>query len=198
MPTSRRTALPWPHTSQPPPGHNLIPSQADGERFLPFCERMLERFGPDVMLTRRELDCPALMERTQSRGIPIVLRCTTGLMATQACFVMWMQSSPSRFAAEEYRRTIGITATPLAGPWDWSRVPRRTANGVPDVCEPEPNKGVFWFVRIASELGRLRPTSNSLLSKAGAPRLNRTGLDLTHVSNLNVMENTPDPAHFYR
>jgi glycosyltransferase involved in cell wall biosynthesis len=66
------------------------------------------------------------------------------------------------------------------------------------LVNPQPHKGVFVFVRIAAELGRRRPDIPLLVveGRAKADWLNRTGLDLSGLTNLHVMANTPDPRDF--
>ena len=65
---------------------------------------------------------------------------------------------------------------------------------------PQPNKGVFIFARIAHELGARRPDIPLLVveGRGGVDWLSRTGLDISGLKNLNVMANTPDPRDFYR
>lgn len=65
---------------------------------------------------------------------------------------------------------------------------------------PQPHKGVFVFARIAEQLHRRRPDIPFLIveGRCGVEWLQRTGLDLSGLTNLNVMRNTPDPRDFYR
>src|SRR5262249_29117910 len=65
---------------------------------------------------------------------------------------------------------------------------------------PEPNKGVFVFARIASELARRRPDIPLLVVEGrGTTRwLERTGHDLGGAGHLHGTANPPHPRHFYR
>ena len=65
---------------------------------------------------------------------------------------------------------------------------------------PQPEKGVTVFARIALELGQRRPEIPLLLveGRGTSDALARLPLDLSGLANLNRMANTPDPRDFYR
>jgi glycosyltransferase involved in cell wall biosynthesis len=65
---------------------------------------------------------------------------------------------------------------------------------------PQPEKGVFVFARIAAELARRRPDIPLLVieGRGKAGWLQHTGLDLGAPGNISVMANTPDPRDFYQ
>jgi glycosyltransferase involved in cell wall biosynthesis len=108
---------------------------------------------------------------------------------------------PSRFAQAYYRRTLGLDCTPLPGPWDWTRVrcPQVQGRYVAFV-NPQPDKGVFVFARIAAELARRRPDIPLLVveGRGTADWLRCTGVDLGALGTISVMPNTPDPRDFYQ
>jgi glycosyltransferase involved in cell wall biosynthesis len=108
---------------------------------------------------------------------------------------------PSQFCAEHYQRTLGLRCTAIPSPLNWSRVrcERSEARQYVTFVNPQPNKGVFVFVRIAHELGRRRPDIPLLIveGRGGVNWLTRTGLDLSGLENMNAMANTPDPRDFY-
>jgi glycosyltransferase involved in cell wall biosynthesis len=64
---------------------------------------------------------------------------------------------------------------------------------------PDPNKGVYVFVRIAEQLARRRPDIPILVveGRSHSRSIQQTGLDLSWARNLNKMPNTPDPRNFY-
>src|SRR5207248_1210536 len=100
-----------------------------------------------------------------------------------------------------YRRTLGLECTALPGPWDWERLRCAAVRGrYVTFVNPQPQKGVFVFARIAAELARRRPDIPLLAveGRGQADWLYRTGLDLAGLGNISVMANTPDPRHFYR
>jgi glycosyltransferase involved in cell wall biosynthesis len=63
---------------------------------------------------------------------------------------------------------------------------------------PLPDKGVFWFARIASELGRLRPDIPVLVvvGRGNLDWLQKTGMNLRGLPNFKVMPATSDPRQF--
>jgi glycosyltransferase involved in cell wall biosynthesis len=109
---------------------------------------------------------------------------------------------PSEFSADHYRQTLGLECTVLPCPFDWHRV---SCHASPEeryvtFVNPEPHKGVSVFARIAEQLHLLRPDISLLVveGRSGMEWLQRMPLDLSHVTNLNVMKNTPDPRDFLR
>ncbi len=65
---------------------------------------------------------------------------------------------------------------------------------------PQPEKGAAVFARIALELGRRRPEIPLLVveGRGTSDGLARVPVDLSGLTNLNRMANTPDPRDFYR
>jgi glycosyltransferase involved in cell wall biosynthesis len=178
-------------------------TREEGIGFLALYERLLERFQPDLLLTYggdwvgREI--LALAKR---KSIPVVFALHNFAYHEAELFApVDGVLVPSRFAQAHYRRTLGLTCTPIPGPWDWTRVRCPEVKGrYVTFVNPQPDKGVFLFARLASELGRLRPDIPLLVveGRGKANWLERTGHDLRGLGNLFVMENTPDPRDFYQ
>jgi glycosyltransferase involved in cell wall biosynthesis len=65
---------------------------------------------------------------------------------------------------------------------------------------PQPDKGVFVFARIAAEPARRRPEIPLLVveGRGKAGWLEQTGIDFESLGNTFVMANTPDPRDFYK
>jgi glycosyltransferase involved in cell wall biosynthesis len=65
---------------------------------------------------------------------------------------------------------------------------------------PQPDKGMTVFARIAIEQGARRPDIPLLLveGRGTSDALARLPVDLSSLTNLNRMANTPDPRDFYR
>lgn len=65
---------------------------------------------------------------------------------------------------------------------------------------PTPEKGVFFFARLAAVLDRERPDVPLLVveGRGRADWLGRCGLDLSEVRSVRRMANTADPRKFYR
>ncbi len=64
---------------------------------------------------------------------------------------------------------------------------------------PVPAKGLCVFARIAEEIARRRPDIPMLVveGRGRASWLERAPVDLSWATNLNAMDNTPDPRDFY-
>jgi glycosyltransferase involved in cell wall biosynthesis len=184
------------------PGRNL-PSPDEGAAFLALFERVLDEYRPDVLLTYGgSWLASGLMARARGRGAAVVFalhnfeyRDARLFQHTNAVLV------PSQFCAVYYQRTLGLRCTAIPSPLNWSRVrcERSDAKQYVTFVNPQPNKGVFVFVRIAHELGRRRPDIPLLIveGRGGVNWLTRTGLDLSGLKNMSAMANTPDSRDFY-
>jgi glycosyltransferase involved in cell wall biosynthesis len=165
---------------------------------------VLDDFQPNVLLTYGgHWQASHLMARARRRGIPVVFALhnfeyrAARLFQDASAFLV-----PSRFCAEHYRRTLGLDCTAIPSPLAWPRVrcERDPAKQYVTFVNPQPNKGVFVFARIAHELAVRRPDIPLLIveGRGGVDWLGRGDLDLSGLKNLNVMANTPDPRDFYR
>jgi glycosyltransferase involved in cell wall biosynthesis len=178
-------------------------SREEGVCFLALYERLLERFQPDLVLTYGgDWLAEQIIAQAKRRGIPVVFA-LHNFAYNRADFFRPVDAVlvPSRFAQEHYRRTLGLNSIPLPGPWDWNRVrcPESQPRYVTFV-NPQPDKGVFVFARIAAELAKRRPDIPLLVveGRGKAGWLQQTGLELEKPGNLFVMANTPDPRDFYK
>ena len=181
------------------------PGEADEEEaegFLRLFEDVLLRFRPDVLVTYGgDWLARAIRDRARSRGVAIVFALHNFLYRDPGMFAeIDAVVVPSAFAAEYYRRALGLDCTVLPCLLDVerARAPRREPKFASFV-NPSPEKGVYAFARIADELGRLRPDIPLLVVEGrGTERtLVDCGLDLRVHGNISVMGNTPDPRHFW-
>jgi glycosyltransferase involved in cell wall biosynthesis len=175
----------------------------EGVCFLALYERLLDRYLPNLVLTYGgDSVAREIIALAKRRGVPVVFA-LHNFAYQEAAFFRPVDAVlvPSRFAQAHYRRTLGLTATPLPGPWDWARVRCPQVNGrYVTFVNPQPEKGVFVFARIAAELARRRPDIPLLVveGRGTAGWLQRTGLDLGALGTISVMANTPDPRDFYQ
>ena len=74
------------------------------------------------------------------------------------------------------------------------------SRGYATFVNPQPEKGAAVFARIALELGQRRPDIPLLVVEGRGKADGLAGLpvDLSGLTNLNRMANTPDPRDFYR
>jgi glycosyltransferase involved in cell wall biosynthesis len=193
--------------------HAPAPTRAEGETFLDVFQQMLQRVPPDVLLTygghwlAREMI--ALARR---RGIAVVFALHNFAYKNRRHFEQVdAVLVPSRFSAEYHQRTHGIQCTVIPSPINWDRircapwphgasVPAPAARQYVTFVNPDANKGVAVFARIAKELEARRPEIPLLIveGRGGLEWLGTTGLDWSNVQNLSRMRNTPDPRDFYR
>jgi glycosyltransferase involved in cell wall biosynthesis len=185
-----------------PPHAAVMPHEA--APLLALYEQALEEFRPDLVLTYgghwlgREI-----IARAKRRGCKVVFWLRNFAYGHADLFRLVDDVLVgSRYAAEYYRRTLGLECTAIPSPLDWDKffclegVDGRHVTFV----NPIPDKGVFLFARIAGELGRLRPDIPLLVQEGrgrAATWLGQPGLDLGP-RNLRVTGHTPDPRDFYR
>jgi glycosyltransferase involved in cell wall biosynthesis len=108
---------------------------------------------------------------------------------------------PSEYTRRDQRRRLGLDGTVLPYPVRLDRViaddpdPRYVT-----FVNPQPENSVGVFSRIALELGRRRPEIPLLMveGRGTADGLARVPEDLSGLTNLHRMANTPDPRDFYR
>jgi glycosyltransferase involved in cell wall biosynthesis len=178
-------------------------TREEGACFLALYERVLERFRPDAVLTYGgDWVAQEVIAQAKRRGIPVVFALHNFAYHGAELFrPVDAVLVPSGFAQAHYRRTLGLTCTAIPGPWDWSlvRCPENRGSYVTFV-NPQPEKGVLVFARIAAELARQRPDIPLLVveGRGKAGWLQRTGLELGALGTISVMANTPDPRDFYR
>ena len=178
-------------------------TREEGVCFLALYERLLERFQPNLVLTYGgDWVAQEIIAQAKRRHIPVVFAlhnfaydCAELFRPVNAVLV------PSRFAQTHYRRTLGLTSTPIPGPWDWSRIrcPELRPQYV-TLVNPQPDKGVFIFARIAEQLAQRRPDIPLLVveGRGKAGWLEQSRIDFESLGNTFVMASTPDPRDFYR
>jgi glycosyltransferase involved in cell wall biosynthesis len=160
------------------------------------------RFRPDVLLTcGGDPLTLGLLASARRRGIATAFALHDMLYDTPVTFRdVDAVIAPSRFAAEHYRRTLGLRCIVLPNMVDLGQVrgPRPEPRFVAFV-NPCADKGLFAFARIADELGRRRPDIPLLVveGRGTAADLATCGLDLERHGNVRVMPRTPDPRQFW-
>ena len=181
--------------------------QAAGPReaaiFLDLADQVFERFKPEAVLTYGGHPVSLeLMRRARARAIPVVFHLHNfsygdrrGFDDVSALLV------PTEYARRLYTRRLGLECTQIPLPLNQERViaPLPEPKYVTFV-NPQVMKGAAVVARIALELGQRRPDIPFLIveGRAAAGELGRLPLDLSHLTNLNWMANTPDPRDFYR
>jgi glycosyltransferase involved in cell wall biosynthesis len=179
------------------------PSHEEGAVFLELASRVLDRFRPEVLLTYGGHSANLrLMAEARRRGIAVVFHLHNFGYADRSAFAdADAVLVPSEYAARDYRRRLGLDCSVIPYPLHQAQVvaddpdPRYVT-----FINPQPAKGVTVFARIAVELFRRRPEIPLLVveGRGTSDWLARLPLDLSELTNLNRMANTPDPRDFYR
>lgn len=179
------------------------PDDAESRSFLQLFERAWARLRPDVVISygggplTREV-----LHRARARGAATVfplhnLRYRDPAPFADADAVL----VASQFAAEHYRKTLGLRCTVLPNMIDRGRAlaPERSPTAVVFV-NPTVEKGVAVFARIADELGRRRPDIPFLVVEARGTEADvaACGLELRGHGTVFFHEHTPDPRRFWR
>ncbi len=174
------------------------PNPREGVIFLDLVDQVLEKFRPDVLLTYGgnpvSLD---LMRLARAKRVPVVFHLHNFSYNDRRGFTdVSAVLFPSGYSQRFYRRRIGLDGTAIPYPVRLDRVvaddpePRFVT-----FINPQADKGMTVFARMALELGRRRPEVPLLLveGRGTSEALARLELDLSGLTNLNRMANTPDP-----
>ncbi len=179
------------------------PSPGEGDAFLKLADQVLRKFRPGVMLTYGGHPVSLeLMRRARAGGTPVVFHLHNFGYGDRRGFAdASAVLFPSEYSRRDHARRLGIDGPAIPYPIRLDRViaedpqPRYVT-----FVNPQPEKGAAVFARIALELGRRRPEIPLLVveSRGTADGLASVPLDLSGLTNLNRMANTPDPRDFYR
>jgi glycosyltransferase involved in cell wall biosynthesis len=143
-----------------------------------------------------------MMRRARARGIAVVFHLHNfGYNSARAFDDVKAIIVPSEYSRRFHASRLGLGGTVIPNPIRLDQVVAEH----PDpkyvtFINPQPEKGVTVFARIAIELGARRPDIPLLLveGRGTADALARLPVDLSGLTNLNRMANTPDPRDFYR
>ena len=179
------------------------PSPREGAIFLDLADQALERFRPQILLTYGgHPACLELMRRTRAKGIAVVFHLHNFGYGDRRGFTdVSGVIFPSDYSRRHYRRTIGLDGPVIPDPIRLDKViaENREPKYVTFI-NPQPEKGAAVFARIALELGQRRPDIPLLIVEGRGKADGLAGLpvDLSSLTNLHRMANTPDPCDFYR
>jgi glycosyltransferase involved in cell wall biosynthesis len=179
------------------------PDPRESARFLDLADQVLDRFQPDVLLTYGGHPASLeLMRRARGRGIAVLFHLHNFGYPDRRAFA----DAAAVIFPSEYSRRYHATRLGLDGPVIPDAIPLDrlvAANGEPTyvtMINPQPSKGMTVFARIALELHRRRPEIPLLVveGRGTSAALARLPVDLSGLTNLHRMGNTPDPRDFYR
>ncbi len=131
-----------------------------GRHFDRLFDYELETFVPDILFTYGGLTGDRRRHRRARRQHCRIAFCVFNMAYMTPGFFDEIDAvlTPSEFLAERYRKEIGMESTPLPTPLDLEDVvaPERDPIFV-TMVNPSIEKGLFFFARLAEELGRRQP-----------------------------------------
>ncbi|MBX6314882.1 MAG: glycosyltransferase family 4 protein, partial [Isosphaeraceae bacterium] len=186
-----------------PTTRHHAPDEVECRDFLRLFDTIMDRFRPDVVLGYGgDWLQGQVFARARRRGATTVFNLHNCRYTSASPFAdIDAVRVPSRFAAEFYRRSLGLECTILPNPVQRDRIQvQRHEPKYLTFINPTVEKGVYVFARIADELGRRRPDLPLLVVEARGPERDvaACGLDLRGYSNVFFMSHTPDPRRCYR
>jgi glycosyltransferase involved in cell wall biosynthesis len=178
------------------------PSPREAGMFVDVADQVLARLRPDVLPTYGgQSACLELMHRAHARGIAVVFHLHNfGYNDRRGFTDVSAIIFPSEYSRRHYRR-LGLDGTVIADPISLDRlIAEDPQPQYVTFINPQPDKGMTVFVRIALELGARWPEIPILVveGRTTADGLATLPVDLSGLTNLSGMANTPDPRHFYR
>jgi glycosyltransferase involved in cell wall biosynthesis len=108
---------------------------------------------------------------------------------------------PSEYSRRLHARRVGLDGVVIPSPIRFDKVIAEDSEPkYVTFINPQQDKGASVFARIALELGRRRPDIPLLVVEGRGKADGLAGLpvDLSELTNLHRMANTPDPRDFYR
>ena len=179
------------------------PDGSEGAVFLDLADQVLERFRPDVLLTYGGHPASIeLMRRARAKGIAVVFHLHNfGYNDRRAFADVSAVIFPSEYSRRHHARLLGLDGPVIPSPIPLVRIVAE--NPTPTYAtfiNPQTSKGMTIFARIAVVLNDRRPDIPLLVveGRGTSDALARLPLDLSGLTNLHQMANTPDPRDFYR
>jgi glycosyltransferase involved in cell wall biosynthesis len=194
----RLTLLPTAHSRA-----ERAPSPLEASKFLDVAGQVMHRFRPQALLTYGGHPVSLqLMQLARTLGIAVVFHLHNfGYNDRRGFNDVSTVIFPSEYSRRHFQRKIGLDGTVIPDPIRLDRVV--ADNPQPKYVtfiNPQPDKGATVFARIALELNRRRPDIPLLVveGRGTSDTLAHLAVDLSGLTNLNRMANTPDPRDFYQ
>ncbi len=179
------------------------PNPREGAIFLDLADQVCERFQPQVLLTYGGHPVSLeLMRRARARGIAVVFHLHNfGYNDRRGFENVSAIIFPSEYSRRFHQRRLGLDGVVIPDPIRLDRVIAESPEPTyVTLINPQPDKGVTVFARIALELNERRPQIPLLIveGRGTSEVLAKLPVDLSGLANLNRMANTPAPRDFYR
>lgn len=131
-----------------------------GRQFDLLFDAELESFEPDIVFTYGGMPGDVRRHRRAHLKGSRIAFCVFNMAYMQRGFFEPIDTvlTPSEFLADRYRQEIGMTSTPLPTPIDLEDVLATERDPIfITMVNPSVEKGLFFFVRLAEEIGKLYP-----------------------------------------
>ena len=162
-----------------------------------------ERYRPDLVYTYGSFAVVReMMKHARQRGIVTVFSLRNhGYNDRRYYQNVDHVLTTSPYLTDLYRRTIGLRSTGIASPIAWSEV-EAPAEGRSFVTfvNPSPQKGLFFFARLAQMLGELRADIPMLVVQSAIDAsllVSLPGIDLTRFPQLVASPSLTEPADIF-
>ena len=188
------------------------PDPKESANFLDLAEQVFDRFRPDVLLTYGGHPASLeLMRPVRRRGIAVVFHLHnfghsepkgSGSEKDRSAFAdVSAVIFPAEYSRRRHARLLGLDGTVISDAIPLDRIV--AADPEPKYVtfiNPQPSKGMAVFARIAVVLNQRRSDIPNLVveGRGTSDALARLPIDLSGLTNLHRMANTPDPRDFYR
>jgi glycosyltransferase involved in cell wall biosynthesis len=184
-----------------PDSATLPPSLPTGYAFVALLDRLLERDRPDVVLTYGgHWIGRAIISCAKQRGVPVVFWLRNCEYTNAQLFgPVDGIIVPCKYSQQYYQQRLGLQCTVIPTAVDWSAVQCDKIEGrFVTFVNPQPTKGLYWFLGIAKRLAEIRPDIPLLVVDGRAGSAWRAELAVHGLANVQVMPPTDDPRDFYR
>ncbi len=189
-------------------GVGAVPSRPAGEAFLQLFAETLRRLSPDVVLTYGGYWLGGDMLKIAKKSGAKTVAWLHNLAYRDAGYFRDVDLTlvPSEFAADVYRKRLGLDPVAVPPLIDWRKVRPENAEEDDDArkfvlfVNPSLGKGAPLFARIVEETSLIRPDIPFLVvdGSAGVKGLARAGWERTKGLNLFHSPNTATPSQLYR
>lgn len=178
-----------------------------GRQYDILFDRELETFAPDIVFTYGGLPGDLRRHRRARQRHCRIAFCVFNMAYLSTGFFDSIDTvlTPSEFLAQRYRDAIGMESTPLPTPLDLEDVLAADRDPIfVTMINPSVEKGLFFFVRLAEELGKRHPKiavlaiesrgTAGMVVEAGL----RGGFDLRRHESIMIAAAVPKPRDIFQ
>lgn len=177
-----------------------------GRRYDILFDKEMESFAPDILFTYGGMpDDLRRHRRARLTGCRIAF-CVFNMAYMVPGFFEPIDAvlTPGEFMARRYRDALGVESTPLPTPVDFDDVVAAERDPIfVTMVNPSVEKGLFFFARLAEEIGKRQPNIALLAieSRGTAGMVAQAGLlggfDLTRHENVMIAPPVPKPRDIF-